>query len=65
MTNSIDQAFEPLLKIRAEIKAAIAAGPNEADTRLKVLDRYDRQWRSGRFFHVTLEAQIDVAGHCA
>ena len=39
MTNSIDQAFERLLKIRAEIKAAIAAGPNEADTRLKVLDR--------------------------
>ncbi len=39
MTNSIDQAFERLLKIKAEIKAAIAAGPNEADTRLKVLDR--------------------------
>ena len=39
MTNSIDQAYERLLKIKAEIKAAIAAGPNEADTRLKVLDR--------------------------
>jgi hypothetical protein len=39
MTNSIDQAFERLLKIKSEIKAAIAAGPNEADTRLKVLDR--------------------------
>jgi hypothetical protein len=39
MANSIDQAYERLLKIRAEIEAAITVGPNEADTRLKVLDR--------------------------
>ena len=39
MANSIDQAYERLLKIKAEIEAAIAVGPNEADTRLKVLDR--------------------------
>jgi hypothetical protein len=36
-------AYEGLLKIRAEIEAAITAGPNEADTRLKVLDRIPRQ----------------------
>ena len=40
MTNSIDLAYERLLAIRSEIEAAIAAGPNESDTRLKVLDRF-------------------------
>jgi hypothetical protein len=39
MTNLIDQAYERLLKIRGEIEAAITVGPNEADTRLRVLDR--------------------------
>jgi hypothetical protein len=39
MANSIDQAYERLLKIRAGIEAAITVWPNEADTRLKVLDR--------------------------
>ena len=39
MANSIDQAYERLLKIRREIEAAIVTGPNESDTRLKVLDR--------------------------
>ncbi len=39
MINSIDQAYERMLKIRSEIEAAINIGPNEADTRLKVLDR--------------------------
>ena len=40
MTNSIDPAYERFLKLRSNIEAAIAAGPNEADTRLKVLDRF-------------------------
>jgi energy-coupling factor transporter ATP-binding protein EcfA2 len=37
--NAIDPAFDRLQKLEAELKAALAAGPNEADTRLKVLDR--------------------------
>ncbi|WP_316202313.1 MULTISPECIES: AAA family ATPase [unclassified Bradyrhizobium] len=40
MTNSIDQAYERLLKLKADIEAALAAKLNEADTRLKVLDRF-------------------------
>src|SRR5947209_7490520 len=40
MTNSIDQAYERLLKLKPDIDAALAARPNEADTRLKVLDRF-------------------------
>jgi len=40
MASLIDDAYERLLKIRAEIEAVIAVGPNEADTRLKVLDRF-------------------------
>ena len=37
--NAIDPAFDRLQKLEAELKAALAAKPNEADTRLKVLDR--------------------------
>lgn len=40
MTNSIDQAYERLLKIKSEIEVALLTGPNESDTRLKVLDRF-------------------------
>ena len=40
MANSIDPAYERLLKLKSEIEAALAANPNEADTRLKVLDRF-------------------------
>jgi hypothetical protein len=40
MANSIDPAYERLLKLKSEIEAALAASPNEADTRLKVLDRF-------------------------
>lgn len=40
MTNSIDQAYERLLKLKADIVAALGSNPNEADTRLKVLDRF-------------------------
>ena len=40
MSNSIDRAYERLLRLRPDIQAALAARPNEADTRLKVLDRF-------------------------
>lgn len=40
MTNSIEQAYERLLKLKPDIEAALAAKPNESDTRLKVLDRF-------------------------
>jgi hypothetical protein len=32
--------YERLLKLKPDIEAALAAKPNEADTRLKVLDRF-------------------------
>lgn len=37
--NAIDPAFDRLQKLENVLKTALAAGPNEADTRLKVLDR--------------------------
>jgi hypothetical protein len=37
--NAIDPAFDRLQMLEPELKAALAARPNEADTRLKVLDR--------------------------
>ena len=37
--NATDPAFDRLQKLEPELKAALAAAPNEADTRLKVLDR--------------------------
>jgi len=40
MSNLIELAAERLMKLEAEIRAALAAGPNESDTRLKVLDRF-------------------------
>lgn len=40
MTNSIDQAYERFLQLKPALTAAIAANPNEADTRLKALDRF-------------------------
>jgi hypothetical protein len=40
MANSIDPAFERLVALEAEIRAALKEAPNEADTRLKVLDRF-------------------------
>jgi hypothetical protein len=40
MSNPIDQAYDRLLKIRSEIESALVIGTNEADTRLKVLDRF-------------------------
>ena len=39
MSNTIDPAFERFTNLEAEIRAALAAGQNESDTRLKVLDR--------------------------
>lgn len=39
MSNVSDAAFERLQQIEQEILAALAAGPNEADTRFKALDR--------------------------
>jgi hypothetical protein len=39
MSNPIDLAFERLVALEPELVAALAAKPNEADTRLKVLDR--------------------------
>src|SRR4051812_41358807 len=40
MANPIDQAYERLLKIKSEIELALLTGPNESDTRLKVVDRF-------------------------
>jgi energy-coupling factor transporter ATP-binding protein EcfA2 len=40
MSNLIELAAERLMKLEAEIRAALKAQPNEADTRLKVLDRF-------------------------
>jgi predicted type IV restriction endonuclease len=40
MSNLIELSAERLMKLEPEIRAALAAGPNEADTRLKVLDRF-------------------------
>jgi hypothetical protein len=40
MSNQIELSAERLMKLEPEIRAALAAGPNEADTRLKVLDRF-------------------------
>lgn len=40
MANSIDQAYERLSKLKAEIEGALRSNPNESDTRLKVLDRF-------------------------
>ena len=39
MSNVSDEAYERLQVIEAEIVNALIAGPNEADTRLKALDR--------------------------
>jgi hypothetical protein len=39
MSNPIDPAFERLVVLEPQIIAALAGKPNEADTRLKVLDR--------------------------
>ncbi|MBR1033858.1 MULTISPECIES: AAA family ATPase [Bradyrhizobium] len=53
MTNSIEQAYERLLKLKPDIEAALAAKPNEADTRLKVLDRFlfeVLEWKQGAVF---------------
>jgi hypothetical protein len=40
LSNLIELSAERLMKLEPEIRAALAAGPNEADTRLKVLDRF-------------------------
>jgi len=40
MSHLIELAAERLMKLEPEIRAALDAGPNEADTRLKVLDRF-------------------------
>ena len=40
MSNLIELSAERLMKLEAEIRAALEFGPNEADTRLKVLDRF-------------------------
>ena len=40
MANSIDPAYERLLKLKPEIEIVLSSGPNESDTRLKVLDRF-------------------------
>lgn len=40
MGNLIELAAERLTTLEPDIRAALAAGPNEADTRLKVLDRF-------------------------
>jgi energy-coupling factor transporter ATP-binding protein EcfA2 len=40
MSNLIELAAEKLRKLEPEIRAALAAEPNESDTRLKVLDRF-------------------------
>src|ERR1700716_666766 len=40
MSNLIELAAERLMKLEPEIRAALAVGPNESDTRLKVLDRF-------------------------
>jgi hypothetical protein len=39
MNYSIDAAFERLNALESELRAGLKAGQNEADTRLKVLDR--------------------------
>ena len=39
VTNVTDDAFDRLHAIEAEITAALASQPNEADTRFKALDR--------------------------
>jgi len=40
MSNLIELAAERLMKLERDIRAALDARPNEADTRLKVLDRF-------------------------
>jgi hypothetical protein len=40
MSNLIKLSAERLRKLEPEIRAALEVGPNEADTRLKVLDRF-------------------------
>ncbi|KYK50024.1 hypothetical protein A1D31_22185 [Bradyrhizobium liaoningense] len=40
MSNLIELAAERLMSLEPQIQTALAAGPNEADTRLKVLDRF-------------------------
>jgi hypothetical protein len=40
MSNLIELAAERLMKLEPDIRAALGAEPNEADTRLKVLDRF-------------------------
>jgi hypothetical protein len=40
MSTQIELSAERLMKLEPEIRAALAALPNEADTRLKVLDRF-------------------------
>lgn len=40
MSNLIELAAQRLGNLEKEIRAALAAGPNESDTRLKVLDRF-------------------------
>lgn len=39
MSNVSDEAFQRLQRIEAEILTALRSNPNEADTRLKALDR--------------------------
>jgi IS5 family transposase len=39
MSNLIELSAERLRKLEPDIRAALEVGPNEADTRLKVLDR--------------------------
>ena len=39
MTNAIEKAFERFQAIEPDLRLALSAGPNESDTRLKVLDR--------------------------
>jgi predicted type IV restriction endonuclease len=40
MSSSINSAYERLMKLKPEIAAALETAPNEADVRLKVLDRF-------------------------
>jgi hypothetical protein len=40
MSNTIDSAYDRLLKIKPEMVTTLKGKPNESDTRLKILDRF-------------------------
>ena len=47
MSNLIELAAERLTKLEQDIRAALGAEPNEADTRLKVLDDFSSRFLTG------------------